>query len=356
MELRKIIHIDMDAFYASVEQLDDPSLRGKPVAVGGNSDRGVIAAASYEARKFGVKSAMSSKIASRICPDLIFVKPNFKRYKEISKQIHEIFRRYTDSIEPLALDEAYLDVTENKMQLNSGTFIAQAIKNDIYTELNLVASAGVSYNKFLAKLASDQDKPNGLYIIKPEDAQRFMDKLPVERFFGVGKVTADKMHQSGIFHGRDLKRFSLEELHARFGKSGGFLYNICRGIDHRAVEANRERKSLAAENTFSKDVFDATNFRKLAQEIVIVLWKRYEFSDKRGRTLSIKVKFSDFSQITRSSTVPTEIITFIQLEKIAHQLIENVLPLPKSVRLIGFQISGFHREDIDYQLRLDIDI
>ncbi len=355
MEIRKIIHVDMDAFYASVEQLDNTELKGKPVAVGGNSERGVIAAASYEARKFGIKSAMSSKVAARICPDLIFVRPNFKRYKEVSKHIHTIFHRYTDIIEPLALDEAFLDVTENKMGLNSATFIAQSIKNDIYTELNLVASAGVSYNKFLAKLASDQDKPNGLFVIKPEEAQAYMDSLPVERFFGVGKVTADKMHELSIFFGKDLKRFSLPELQSYFGKGGAFLYSICRGIDNRMVVNDRERKSIAAESTFMTDVFDATNFRNSAQEIVETLWKRYENFDKKGRSLSIKIKYSDFTQITRSSTLTVEISTYGQLEKMAHQLIENVLPLAKSVRLIGFQISGFRQESREIQLNLPLD-
>lgn len=352
METRKIIHIDMDAFYASVEQLDNPSLRGKPVAVGGNAERGVIAAASYEARKFGVKSAMSSKIAARICPELIFVCPNFKRYKEVSKDIHKIFRRYTDVIEPLALDEAFLDVTENKMNMSSATFIAQSIKNDIYTELNLVASAGVSYNKFLAKLASDQDKPNGLFVIQPEEAQAYMDKLPISRFFGVGKVTADKMHELMIFYGKDLKRFSVEELQSYFGKGGSFLYGICRGIDNRLVESDRKRKSIAAENTFITDIFDATNFRNSAQEIIQTLWSRYENYDKKGRSLSLKVKYFDFTQITRSTTIATEITTYVQLEKLAHKLIEQVLPLSKSVRLIGFQLSGFKDELFDYQLKL----
>ena len=339
MEIRKIIHVDMDAFYASVEQLDNPELKGKPVAVGGNSERGVIAAASYEARKFGVKSAMSSKVAARICPDLIFVRPNFKRYKEVSKHIHTIFHRYTDLIEPL----------------NSATFIAQSIKNDIYTELNLVASAGVSYNKFLAKLASDQDKPNGLFVIKPDEAQAYMDRLPVERFFGVGKVTADKMHELSIFYGKDLKRFTLPELQSYFGKAGSFLYSICRAIDNRMVVNDRERKSIAAESTFMTDVFDATNFRNSAQEIVETLWKRYENFDKKGRSLSIKLKYSDFTQITRSSTLTVEISTYGQLEKMAHQLIENVLPLSKTVRLIGFQISGFRQEMKEIQLNLPLD-
>jgi DNA polymerase-4 len=354
VENRKIIHIDMDAFYASVEQLDNPSLRDKPVAVGGNAERGVIAAASYEARKYGVKSAMSSKIAARLCPELVFVSPNFKRYKEISRDIHEIFKRYTDEIEPLALDEAFLDVTTNKMGLNSATFIAQSIKSDIQTELNLVASAGVSYNKFLAKLASDQDKPNGLYVIKPADAQVFMDNLPIERFFGVGKVTADKMHELQIYKGKDLKRFELEVLEDHFGKSGSFLYSICRGIDNREVKAHRERKSLGAESTYINDIFDTTNFRNSAEEIVALVWKRSENYERKGRTLSIKLKYNDFTQITRSVTRTSEIKNFLQLEKLANQLIESVLPLDKPVRLIGFQLSGFKLEEGSPQLTLGL--
>lgn len=353
MVVRKIIHVDMDAFYASVEQLDNPELKGLPIAVGGNAQRGVIAAASYEARKFGVKSAMSSKMAARMCPDLIFVRPNFKRYKEVSKHIHEIFYRYTDIIEPLALDEAYLDVTENKIGMPSATFIAQSIKTDILNELNLVASAGVSYNKFLAKLASDQDKPNGLYVINPGEGEGYMDQLPIERFHGVGKVTADKMRQMGIFKGKDLKRYSPEDLVKYFGKSGLFLYNVCRGIDERSVKNDRQRKSLAAERTFSKDIFDANSFRTVSKSILEDVWIRYENYSRKGRSLSIKLKYSDFSQITRSSTLTKEILTFSQLEKLAQPLIENVLPLEKPVRLIGFQISGFTDESIVKQIELE---
>ncbi len=344
----------MDAFFASVEQLDNPELRGLPVAVGGSAERGVVAAASYEARKYGVKSAMSSKIAARMCPDLVFVSPNFKRYKEVSKDINLIFKRYTDLIEPLSLDEAFLDVTTNKMGLNSATFIAQAIKNDIWSELNLVASAGVSYNKFLAKLASDQDKPNGLFVIKPEEAESFMDQLPVERFFGVGKVTAEKMHELQIFVGKDLKQYSQEQLENHFGKAGAFLYNICRGVDNREVNSDRERKSLGAENTFSKDIFDTTNFRKTSLDIIKQVWSRSEKFPKKGRTLSIKLKYNDFTQITRSVTRPTEIQTYVQLEKLANHLIESVVPLEKPVRLIGFQLSGFKSDDKVSQLTLEI--
>ena len=353
MVIRKIIHVDMDAFYASVEQLDNPELKGLPVAVGGSAERGVIAAASYEARKFGVKSAMSSKIAAKMCPNLIFVRPNFKRYKEVSKHIHEIFHRYTDVIEPLALDEAYLDVTENKIGMPSATFIAQSIKTDIYNELNLVASAGVSYNKFLAKLASDQDKPNGLFVIQPGEGEDYMDQLPIERFFGVGKVTADKMRQMGIFKGKDLKQYSQEDLVKYFGKSGTFLYHVCRGVDERSVKNDRERKSLAAELTFSKDIFDTNSFRTVSNSILEETWKRYENQSRKGRSLSLKVKYSDFSQITRSSTSSKEILSFSQLEKMAQNLIENVLPLEKPVRLIGFQVSGFTDGNFLKQIELE---
>lgn len=344
MELRKIIHIDMDAFFASVEQLDNPELRGKPVAVGGNAERGVIAAASYEARKFGVKSAMSSKIAAKKCPKLIFVKPRFERYKEISNAIHEIFSRYTDEIEPLSLDEAFLDVTFNKIDLKSATFIAQAIKNDIKNELNLIASAGVSYNKFLAKMASDQDKPDGLFIIRPKEGIDFINTLPIERFHGVGKVTALKMNELGITNGKELRKLSAEFLMEHFGKTGIYFYNIARGIDDRKVESVRERKSIAVENTFETDIFDSTKFRAQAENILDKLWLRYQKFGQSGKTLSIKLKFNDFTQITRSNTKNNRFIDKDSLEEVGKLLIEQVLPLPKPIRLIGFQISGFQQE------------
>jgi DNA polymerase-4 len=341
MTTRKIIHIDMDAFFASVEQLDNPDLRGKPVAVGGNAERGVIAAASYEARKFGVKSAMSSRIAAQKCPSLIFVKPRFERYKEISNLIHEIFSRYTDKIEPLSLDEAFLDVTENKMRMKSATFIAKAIKNDIKNELDLVASAGVSYNKFLAKMASDEDKPDGLFVIKEEDALTYIDRLPIEKFFGVGKVTAERMREFGIINGKELRRFSEEILHKHFGKAGTFFYKIARGIDLREVEPDRERKSIAVENTFSSDLSTETEIRLEARKIVAQLWKRSNRSGYLGRSLSIKLKFLDFTQITRSITneqfIDSEELLITQSEF----LIQQILPLAKPVRLIGFQLSQF---------------
>jgi DNA polymerase-4 len=344
MALRKIIHVDMDAFYASVEQLDFPELRGKPVAVGGNAERGVVAAASYEARKFGVKSAMSSKLAARKCPGLIFVRPRFDRYKEISKSIHEIFSRYTDLIEPLSLDEAFLDVTFNKINLSSATFIAQSIRNDIRNELNLIASAGVSYNKFLAKMASDQDKPNGLFVIRPKDAIAFIDTLTIERFFGVGKVTADKMRELGITNGRELRTLSLEFLTSHFGKSGAYFYNIAQGTDNRTVEPERERKSLGIENTFDTDISDTNRFRNEASAMLQQLWQRYQRHGLQGKTLSIKLKYNDFVQITRAQTKASGLATFEVIEALGNQLVEQLLPLEKPVRLIGFQVSGFLHE------------
>ncbi len=334
----------MDAFFASVEQLDFPEYRNKPLAVGGNAERGVIAAASYEARKFGVKSAMSSKLAAKICPNLIFAKPRFERYKQISKEIRAIFERYTDMIEPLSLDEAFLDVTENKMNLKSATFIAQAIKNDIKNELNLYASAGVSYNKFLAKIASDQEKPDGLFVIKPDDAQDFIFSLPINRFFGVGKVTAEKMYELGIPTGKQLYEKSLEFLKIHFGKSGEYFFNIARGNDLRPVESYRERKSLAIENTFNKDIFDKYSFENEAEKIISNLWKRYSAYSLFGKTLSLKIKFNDFTVSTKSQTIDSQINTEYILKSISLELIEAVFPLKKPIRLIGFSISNFQME------------
>lgn len=352
MEIRKIIHIDMDAFYASVEELDFPELRGKAVAVGGSSERGVVAAANYEARKFGVKSAMSSRLAAKKCPHLVFVTPRFERYKEISKEIHRIFHRYTDQIEPLSLDEAFLDVTFNKMDIKSATFIAQAIKNDIKNELNLIASAGVSYNKFLAKTASDQDKPDGLFIVKPKEGMEFIAQLPIGRFYGVGKVTEEKMKDLGISTGKDLRELSLEFLTKIFGKSGVYFYQISRGVDHREVTSNRERKSVAVENTFENDIFKPDEFREQSIEILNKLWQRYNLKKAdvaqgigAGKTLNIKIKYLDFIQLTRSHTHRVPISDLNTFERIGMQLIEQVLPLPKPVRLIGFQISNFELEE-----------
>lgn len=351
--MRKIIHIDMDAFYASVEQLDNPDLIGKPIAVGGTRERGVIAAASYEARKFGVKSAMNSQTAVKLCPELIFVKPNFARYKEISQRIHTIFHRYTDVIEPLALDEAFLDVTDNKLQMNSATFIAQSIKTDIKTELGLVASAGVSYSKFLAKLASEQDKPNGLFVITPEEAQAYVNELPIERFFGVGKVTADRMHELQIYKGKDLKGFSLEQLTQHFGKAGKFLFDICRGIDNRPVVPDRERKSIAAETTLHADIFDTNGFLDLSERMLNAVWERYQRFGKLGKSLTLKVKYNDFTVRNRSKTLPEGIKTIEQLKLIADELTVQFTPLELPIRLLGFQISGFIEGEPE-QLRMEL--
>jgi len=357
VENRKIIHVDMDAFYASVEQLDFPELRGKALAVGGNAERGVIAAASYEARKFGVKSAMSSRMAAKLCPDLIFARPRFERYKEISKEIHEIFNRYTNLIEPLSLDEAFLDVTQNKISQSSATFVAQSIKNDIKNELGLIASAGVSYNKFLAKMASDQDKPDGLFIIEPKEALSFIDKLPITRFFGIGKVTADKMMELGIANGKQLRNLSLEFLSSQFGKSGIFFYHIARGIDNRPVNIDRERKSIAVENTFEKDLSAYNDIVNEANSIAESLWKRYSKYPLRAKTLSLKLKYNDFTISTKSHTKEETLNTEKQLLQACSDLVELVYPLPKPIRLLGFQLSNFQTDQVleikDQQTRLE---
>lgn len=342
--MRKILHIDMDAFFASVEQRDNPELKGKPVAVGGSKERGVVAAASYEARVFGVRSAMNGKRAKELCPDLIFVRPRFEAYKEVSNQIRAIFERYTDIIEPLSLDEAYLDITENKMRMSSATFIAQAIKNDIFNETNLVASAGVSYNKFLAKLASDEDKPNGLFVIPPEDGKAFVEKLPIQKFHGVGKATAQRMQELNIFKGKDLLAFDEKELNHYFGKSGSFFHQIARGIDNRKVVAERERKSIGVETTFSDNISDEMELWEAARTLLDTLWKRATILHKQGRTLSLKLRYSDFNTISKSKTVETDIISENELVDLAVQIFNSVLPLENPIRLIGFSISSFDRD------------
>lgn len=334
----------MDAFFASVEELDNPSLIGKPIAVGSPGKRGVLTTANYEARKFGVKSAMSSIMAEKKCPDLIFVPPRFERYKEISNQIRQIFARYTDIIEPLSLDEAFLDVTYNKINLPSATIIAQSIKNDIKNEIGLIASAGISYNKFLAKIASDQDKPNGLFIITPNDAAAFIENLPIRKFFGIGKVTAEKFIEMGIISGRDLKELSLEFLTTQFGKSGAYFYNVCRGIDNRPVEVDRERKSVAYETTFEHDIFDYHSFIQEINDALEGLWKRYQRIGKIAKTLQLKVKFNNFKAITRSITLTNGYLTIESIEEMALQLTEQVFPLEQPVRLLGLQLSNFIEE------------
>jgi DNA polymerase-4 len=329
----------MDAFYASVAQLDNPELKGKPIAVGGGGKRGVVAAASYEARKYGVRSAMSGVLARQKCPHLIFVKTDFERYKEISTKIRQIFYEYTDLVEPLSLDEAYLDVTENKKGNPSASLIAQEIRDRIYSELALRASAGISINKFIAKVASDINKPNGQKTINPEEVLLFLEELSVNKFYGVGKVTAAKMNNLGIFNGLDLKKRPLEELTKLFGKSGTYYYNIVRGIHHSTVKPNRIRKSIAAERTFSEnissEVFMLERLHKIAEE----LERRMIASETKGKTITLKIKYSDFTQQTRSKTVQN----FIQKKDEIMQIVKELLYQEKfknSVRLLGISFSN----------------
>lgn len=334
----------MDAFYASVEQRDNPDLRGKPVAVGGSGDRGVVAAASYEARKFGVRSALSSKVAIRNCPDLIFVPPRFDVYKKVSNQIHEIFHEYTDLVEPLSLDEAYLDVTYAKKGKPSATLIAREIKRQISEETGLTASAGVSYNKFLAKVASDMDKPDGLYVITPGQAEEFINKLEIKKFFGIGKVTAKKLNEMGIWFGKELKKLERLELINLFGKAGSYYYDIARGIDNRPVEPSRERKSIGAENTFLHDLYRQEDLRRELEKISKILWGRVERSGKEGKTLTLKIKFADFEQITRSKTISGFFDSEGFLFSEGIKLLKKEEPLPKGIRLLGLTVSNFPEE------------
>ena len=341
-KVRKILHIDMDAFYASVEQRDNPELRGKPLAVGGSRHRGVVAAASYEARKYGVKSAMPSSIAYRKCPHLIFVKPRFEAYKKASQQIREVFEEYTDLVEPLSLDEAYLDVTENKFDIEFAMDIATEIKQKIKAKTNLTASAGISYNKFLAKIASDYNKPDGFYVITPKMAEPFIEKLPIEKFFGVGKVTAKKMHLKGIFTGANLKRKSEEQLTLWFGKAGKYYYNVARGIDNRNVNPTRIRKSLGAERTYEFDITNKEEMITNIDHIAEILIKRIEKSGGAGKSLTLKVKYGDFQQITRSKTL-TEKLSNQQIKSIGLELLESIPNIEKGIRLIGLQTANFEQ-------------
>lgn len=338
---RKIIHIDMDAFYASVEQLDNPELRGKPVAVGGSSERGVVSAASYEARKFGVRSAMSSVIAKRNCPDLIFVKPRFDRYKEISNQIRTIFLEYTDLVEPLSLDEAYLDVTENKKGIPSATLIAKQIRDKIKEKTGLNASAGISINKFIAKVASDINKPNGQKTVNPEEVEAFLEQLQIRKFYGVGKVTAEKMYQLGIFKGIQLKEKSEEFLTENFGKSGKYYYNVVRGIHNSEVKSDRIRKSLGAERTFNEniasEIFMLERLGNIAEEIE----RRLRNSKVAGKTVTLKIKYSDFTLQTRSKTLPYFIATKEIILETAKELLYQE-KMKNSVRLLGITLSNLN--------------
>ena len=341
---RKIIHVDMDAFYASVEQRDNPELRGKPVAVGGSQQRGVVAAASYEARQFGVRSAMPSIIAKRKCPELIFVAPRFDVYKAISLQIREIFAAYTSVIEPLSLDEAYLDVTENLKGMASATEIAKEIRSRICEVTGLTASAGVSYNKFLAKLASDHRKPDGLFVITPETGPIFVENLPVRRFHGVGPATARKMEQLGIRTGLDLRGQSMALLQQHFGKAGSYFYWAARGIDERPVRADRVRKSVGAEITFPTDLFTYEAARDGLREIIEKVWAHCERSGTRGRTVTLKVKFANFRQITRSRTTQIQIETQSELEHLGSALLESLFPVARGIRLLGVSLSSVTAE------------
>lgn len=341
--IRKIIHIDMDAFYASVEQLDNPELRGKAVAVGGSSQRGVVSAASYEARKFGVRSAMSSVIAKRNCPDLIFVKPRFERYKEISNQIRKIFLEYTDLVEPLSLDEAYLDVTENKKGNPSATLIAREIRDKIKEKTGLNASAGISINKFIAKIASDINKPNGQKTVAPEEVIEFLENLDIRKFYGVGKVTAEKMYRLGIFTGKDLKDKSEEFLTEHFGKSGAHFYNVVRGIHLSEVKPHRIRKSLGAERTFneniSSEIFMIERLENIAEEIE----RRLKKSKVAGKTITLKIKYSDFTLQTRSKTFSYYISSKELILEIAKELLYQE-KMKNSVRLLGISLSNLNTD------------
>jgi DNA polymerase-4 len=340
-EERKIIHVDMDAFFASVEQRDDPSLRGKPVAVGGNRDRGVVAAASYEARKYGVRSAMPSKTAHRLCPQIIFVKHRFDVYKSVSKQIREIFYQYTDLVEPLSLDEAFLDVTHNKPGLPSATLIAEEIRQKIKQETQLTASAGVSVNKFLAKVASDIHKPDGLTLIPPDKVEEFILQLPIERFFGIGKVTAAKMKAMGINTGEDLQRFSRPELVKQFGKAGGYYHNICRGIDNRDVKADRITKSVSAENTFDIDLENLEDMLRAIEKICESVVKRLQNAKLKGRTVTLKIRDQEFKMVTRSHSLEDFVSSFDEIYAVASDLMANNVPdLP--VRLLGVGVNNLN--------------
>ena len=352
---RKIIHIDMDAFYASVEQMDNPELKGKPIAVGGNENRGVVSAASYEARKFGVRSALSGVLAKKYCPELIFVRPRFDRYKEISKQIQSIFHEYTDLVEPLSLDEAYLDVTHNKKGNPSATLLANEIRARILSEVGLTASAGISVNKFIAKVASDYNKPNGQKTVSGDEIVPFLENLPIQKFYGVGKVTTEKMFQLGIFTGLDLKNKTLEFLEQHFGKSGSYYYQVVRGIHNSPVQAKRTTKSVAAEHTFdvnlSSEIFMLEQLESISRQIE----KRLQKHSISGKTITLKIKYSDFSKQTRSKTMPY----YISDKNLIFEIVKELLyqeRLKDSVRLLGIALSNLNTEQkktVVIQLQFD---
>ena len=363
LPIRKIIHVDMDAFYASVEQLDNPELLGKPIAVGGGGKRGVVSAASYEARKFGVRSAMAGALARKLCEDLIFVRPRYDRYNELSKQIRAVFYEYTDLVQPLSLDEAYLDVTENKKGNPSATLIAQDIRQRIKEKTGLNASAGISINKFIAKVASDINKPNGQKTIPPEEVLPFLESLDIKKFYGVGKVMKEKMYLQGIFTGKDLKGKSVEYLEEHFGKSGAYYYQIVRGIQHSKVEPDSTRKSLAAERTFSENISSEIYMLERLEEIANEVERRLQKSKVAGKTITLKIKYSDFTLQTRSKTLPM----YVSNKALIMETVKDLLfqeGMKNSVRLLGISITNLNNEDkqnkkpppekeIDVQLKLD---
>lgn len=351
--MRKIIHIDMDSFFASVEQRDYPEYRGKPLAVGHRGPRSVVAAASYEARKFGVRSAMPMSMALRRCPQLIVVPHRFDVYREVSNSIHNVFHDYTDLVEPLSLDEAFLDVTKVKKGPPSASLIARQIKKDILELTGLTASAGVSYNKFLAKIASDMDKPDGFYLITPEDAERFLEELEVGLFFGVGQKTEQKMHRMNIFKGKDLKQWSQRDLIKHFGKAGTYFYHAVRGMDDRPVNAHRERKSVGAERTFETDLKDMDEVREKLDAITDIMWTRCENKQKTGKTITLKLRFADFTTITRSHTSAKE---FERQE--LNEILISLLPVSEiqeqGIRLLGVTLSNFREEKQNRSQQLEI--
>jgi len=355
-DLRKIIHIDMDAFYAAIEQRDNPKLRGKPVIVGGDPDaRGVVATCSYEARRFGIHSAMSSARAYRLCPQAIFVRPRFEAYRAVSLQIRELFHEYTDLVEPLSLDEAFLDVTDNKKEIASATWVAREILQQIRARTSLTASAGVSYNKFLAKIASDVKKPAGLTVVTPEQAEAFIDTLPIRRFHGVGKVTEQRMKSRGILTGADLRQRSLEELQRDFGKSGQYFFNISRGIDHRPVVPNRVRKSIGKETTLAEDCGDVRQMVTILSDLARKVANLVQKHETSGLTLTLKVKYSDFEIVTRSQTGPEPIVEADVMLELAEELLTKTDVNERPVRLLGLTLSQLTTE-IPFETPLQLEL
>ena len=352
--MRKIIHIDMDSFFASVEQRDFPEFRGKPLVVGSRSPRSVVAAASYEARKYGIHSAMPMSVALRKCKDLIVAPHRFEMYRQVSDSIRNVFQEYTDLVEPLSLDEAFLDVTNPRKGPPSASLIAMEIKKEIRARENLIASAGVSYNKFLAKIASDMDKPDGFFLIKPEDAEKFLEELEIKRFYGVGKRTEEKMHRLNIYHGHDLKAFERNELIRHFGKAGNYFYEVVRGIDERPVVPFRESKSIGAERTYDTDIFEAEQVEERLSDVTDIMWRRCEGKKKFGKTLTLKVRFSDFSTITRSRS-QQEPYSFAQLKPVLKDLLPFQDIQKQGIRLLGVTMSNFPVEERPAPQQIEID-